>query len=452
MPASLRQFALRLVIAIGALCCASQAVAASPPKAAKKDDTVYRIDAIVIEGLFWTKPYVVMRELLFAEGERATIADIEESIQRLRNLSIFRIAEYQLLDRRVPLPDGTIPDDGENHRILRIVVDERWTLIPFGTFSSGGGTFSLTTGLYEINLFGRFIELGGQYQRFASTNSFALWASDPRLFGERLSLSGSIAQTNRINVFYDDDGELEGGHLRFRRSGQMSLSREWVKWLRTGISLALVDDRYSLDLIPDEIAELEQTRGLPEPARYLSFGFAASLGRINANSYLREGIRLTQSVAVADEAVGSTISFVDTVTEVRGFLILPLHTNVGFRAGVGTTSVDREEYEFFVGGFSPLRGFLHRRFRGTHFWYGNGELRIPSIDTRWLVLQHVGFIDASGIADGPRALTELDGLSSGIGIRILSPKVFSLIARIDYAWSLVGDGRSALSFGAGQFF
>jgi outer membrane protein assembly factor BamA len=428
------------------------AAAREPAADQAPEDEVYRIDAIIIEGLFWTKPYVVMRELLFAEGERATKAEIEESIQRLRNLALFRIAEYELLDQRLPLPDGSMPEDGENHRILKIVVDERWTLIPFGTFSSGGGTFSLTTGLYTINLLGRYIQLGGQYQRFATTNSFAVWGADPRLFGERLSLSATIAQTNRINVFYDDDGELQGGHLRFRRSGQLSVNREWVKWFTTGVSLALVDDEYSLDLVPESIAELEQTRGLPGPARYLSFGLGATLGRINSNSYLREGARLSHSIAVADESVGSTISFVDTVTEAKAFLILPLRTNLGFRAGLGTTSVDREEYEFFVGGFSPLRGFLHRRFRGTHFWYGNGEVRIPSIDTRWLVLQHVGFVDASGIADGPRALRELDGLSSGIGIRILSPKVFSLIARVDYAWSIVGDGRSALSFGAGQFF
>ena len=425
---------------------------AEEPDPADPDET-FVIDAVIIEGLFRTKTHVVMRELLFEEGEAATRAEIEESVQRLRNLGLFRIAEYELLDRRIPLPDGSLPAADSQHRILLITVDERWTIIPFGTFSAGGGTFSLTTGLYDINILGRYFELGFQYQRFASTNSGAIWASNPRFLGERLALGGSIAQTNRVNVFYDDAGELEGGHMRFRRSASLGLTREWVKWFYTGASLGLVDDRYSFNLVPDVIRELEEVRGLPENARYLSFGLSASLGRINSNSYLRKGARISQSVSTASTSLGSTIDFLDLGTEVAGFAILPFKTNVGLRAGFGSTTIERPEYQFFVGGFNLLRGFLHRRFRGSHFWYANGEIRIPSLDTRWVALQHVAFIDAAAASDRyGAAFRELDGASVGLGLRFMSPKVFSLLGRIDYAWPIYGEGTSALSFGAGQFF
>ena len=415
-------------------------------------DEEFVIDAVLIEGLFRTKPYVVMRELLFAEGETTTRAELEESVQRLRNLGLFRVAEYELLDRRIPLPDGSLPSTTSRHRILLITVDERWTIIPFGTFSAGGGTFSLTSGLYDINLLGRYIELGGQYQRFADTNSFAIWASDPRLFGERLKLSATLAQTNRINVFYADDGTLEGGHMRLRRSAAISLSREWSKLFTTGANIAYVDDRYSLRLLTDELRDLEAARGLPEAAHYLSLGLSAAVGRINADSYLRRGLQLAGSVATAQEPVASNLSYLDTAVQLRAFEVLPWKINVGFRTGLGTTSMDRPEYQFFVGGFNLLRGFLHRRFRGSHYWYANGELRVPSLDTRWLALQHVAFVDAAAAGEGFDVLGEVDGVSAGLGLRFMSPKIFSLLGRIDYAWPIYGDGTSALSFGAGQFF
>lgn len=422
------------------------------PAASETRSTTFVIDAVIIEGLFRTKSHVVMRELLFEEGDTATLEEIEESIQRLRNLGLFRVAEYELLDRRIPLPDGTIPQAEEQHRILKIVVDERWTIIPFGTFSSGGGTFSLTTGIYDINLLGRYIELGGQYQRFADTNSFSIWASDPRFLGERMSLAVTLSQTNRVNVFYDDAGELEGGHLRLRRSFAVGMGREWVRWFSSGASVAYLDDTYSLELISDELAESEQTRGLPDRTRTLLGRLSASVGRIDSNSYLREGLRLSGAVAGASERVGSTISYVDTTATFTAFVLLPLRANFGFRTGIGATTTEQPEYQYFIGGFNILRGFLHRRFRGSHYWYANAELRVPSLDTRWVTLQHIGFVDAAAAADGLEVTRELDGASAGVGLRIISPKVYSLLARVDLAWPIYGDGGSILSFGAGQFF
>lgn len=433
---------------------AAHAVAEPSDRQQRRDHAAasFRIDAIVVDGLFLTKPNVVTRELSFGEGEIATRREIEQSVQRLRNLGIFRIAEYELLDRRIRLPDGTLPKAEEEHRVLLITVDERWTLIPFGTFAAGGGTFSLTTGLYDINLLGRYIQLGGQYQHFAGTNSFALWGADPRFLGERIYLGGSIAQTNRINFFYDHAGEVEGAHLRLRQSANLSLNYEWLRWLRSGLSLSFASDRYSTDLLSEELASLELQRGLPERAHYLTLGVSTTLGRIDADSFLRRGVSVGWGASAARAGIASNLDYLDNVLQMIGFVILPLRSNFGLRLGVGQTTVDRPEYEYFVGGFNILRGFLHRRFRGSHYWYGNAELRVPSIDTRWLVIQHVGFLDAAGIGSDFSALGELDGMASGVGLRILSPKIFSLIARFDYAWSIVGEGGSSLSFGAGQFF
>lgn len=409
-----------------------------------------RVDAIVIHGLFLTKPNVVTRELTFGEGDEVTIRDIELSVQRLRNLGIFRVANFELVDQRVAAPGER--RDADNHRVLIITVDERWTIIPFGTFAAGGGVFSLTTGIYDINLLGRYLELGGHFQHFAGTNSFALWGSDPRFLGRRMSLSGSLSQTHRLHYFYDDRGDVEGGHARLTTSAALAYGVSWTDWLRSSVGVSFAADRFSTDLIATEVAEIERARGLPSNAHYLTLRLGSSVGRIDADSYLRHGVVFSWAASAARDGLLSNIDYLDNGVQLTAFAKLPLRANFGVRLGAAHTTLDRPEYHYFVGGFNAVRGFRHRRFHGTHYWYSNAELRVPSIDARWLVLQHVGFVDAAGVGGSFAALTELDAMSGGVGLRVLSPKIFSLIARVDLAWSLVGDGNSTLSFGAGQFF
>ena len=456
MLPSLRALAAAATAIIVSFGWASPATAedASSKRAAKREamQERYHIDAIVVDGLFLTKPNVVTRELEFGEGEVVTRRQIEQSVQRLRNLGIFRIAEYELLDRRIPLPDGTLPEAEQDRRILLITVDERWTLIPFGTFASSGGTLSLTTGLYDINFLGRYIQLGGQFQHFAGTNSFAFWWADPRFIGRRVSVGASIAQTNRINVFYGRDRRIEGAHLLRRRSVAASMSYEWHRWLSTGVGLSFADDVFSVDLLSDELAQRELRRGLPERTDALSASASLRFGKIDANSFLRKGAAVGIGIRGAAKGFGASYGYVDNTMSFTSYLMLPLRSNFAFRAAAGTTTVKRPEYEFFVGGLGVLRGFLHRRFRGTRYWYSNAELRVPSIDTRWLVLQHIGFLDTAAVGDTVGELGTIDGMSTGVGLRILSPKIFSLVGRIDYAFPLIGDGGAALSFGAGQFF
>src|SRR5690554_2035525 len=72
-----------------------------PEHAASQRDvpacSCYRVDAILIEGLLRTRRSVVERELFFVEGEVATVDQVEESIQRLRNTGLFRLVEYELV-------------------------------------------------------------------------------------------------------------------------------------------------------------------------------------------------------------------------------------------------------------------------------------------------------------------------------------------------------------------
>ncbi len=407
-----------------------------------------QIDVILIEGLFRTQKRVVTRELEFNEGSVVSLEEIEQGIQRVRNMGLFRVVNYELLDQRIA-SDKQASLEVE-HRIIRIKVDETWTLLPFWSFSQGGGALSFVAGIDDINLFGSFIGAGFQYQRFSGTNSFLAYLTDPRFLDSRVSLSGSVQQANQILYSYDETGARDDGWLRFRRSLEVGLSQSWSDDLRTGLGIGIAGDRYSNTLVPEKIADLEP--GVPSPERLLAFSFSATLGRINKNKYLKSGVRYSQSLLLSEPSLGSTFRSIETSGTLVGYLTLPLKINIAGRLGAGIQSTENKNYSFALGGLGQVRGFFHRRFAGTKYWIANAEFRIPSFDNRYFVLQHIAFLDLAQTGFEDDSFFGMKAASTGLGFRLMIPKIYGLVVRFDYAFPLKGTGRSAISFGSQQFF
>ncbi|MEZ4460437.1 MAG: BamA/TamA family outer membrane protein [bacterium] len=403
---------------------------------------VWRVETIEIQGLDRTERRVVTRELLFKDGGLVTKSQLTESIQRLKNMGLFRTAEYTL-----------IPADpsGVNVRVV-ISVDERWTILPFFNVSFGGDLFSLLAGIYDVNLFGKYLEAGFRYQRLGDTNSFVLWFYDPRFLDERLFFGGQFWWANRLRYLFNDKGEVEGGYLRERRLVNIIANKEVSNRLRYGGGISLQHDGFSLDLVDDDTAALQRAQGLPADQQHGIANVNVTLGRIDEDSYFREGLEFSQGLSVSHELWGSSESYVEVGSQLLAFARLPWKQNIGARVGLGFTSAEHIENQFFLGGLDTVRGFYDSRFRGPMYWYMNTEYRVPSLDYRWLVLQHIVFLDAVGVSSRASQLWQPDGISAGIGLRILSPKIYRFGARIDYALPLKGTGTTPLSFGVQQFF
>lgn len=117
----------------------------SPVEAEKKI-----ISDIRINGLWRTRPSVVYRELLLKKGEPFTLFNLTESVQRLKNLRIFSIVTVALF--------SSAP--GKVSVIMEL--EEKWTILPYARIGSGGGTTFFIAGIYDINIFGTYTELGVQ--------------------------------------------------------------------------------------------------------------------------------------------------------------------------------------------------------------------------------------------------------------------------------------------------
>ncbi|MCB0324797.1 MAG: hypothetical protein KDD69_14540 [Bdellovibrionales bacterium] len=88
-----------------------------------------------------TKEEVIRRELLLKEGEPFDDFLLDESERNLRSLPFLRRISI------TPLRDGPYVD-------LLVSVQDTWTLFPFITLSSGGGTSRQAVGVTEGNLLG----------------------------------------------------------------------------------------------------------------------------------------------------------------------------------------------------------------------------------------------------------------------------------------------------------
>lgn len=418
-----------------------------PPVYGAVDDEgaeTYPIRKIFVEGNKRTDRDVVIRELIFEAGDSPTRADIRESAQRLLNMGIFDEVDWHL----VPVSDT----ESEEAYYFLLELEERWTVIPLANGAFGGDLLSLQLGLYDINLFGRYLELGADYRRLGDTNSFSVWFRDPRFLGERLSLSTSIYRNARLRVLYDDAGQAEGGYFRSQWGMSLSFQKEWKWWLTSTFGLTAHADSFSDTYLGVELADMQRAAGgFPDDHEAFSLYAATQVGRIDRRSYLRDGLAGSLSVSYTPPILFSDLHYVDVVASGSAYTTGPLRSTLALTASTGYTTTESLEHQFYLGGLGSLRGFLDSRFRGKAYWLANAEFRIPSIDLDWLALQHVLFVDAGSAGRTPRGYADVDGLSVGIGFRLILPKVYNFVARVDWAFPLVGRGRSPLSLGSGQF-
>lgn len=246
---ALRSAALLLIIVIAVSCAVTLAVAddagRSSPEVAGEFGSSPVIRSVTVEvrdifdekdlSTFYrtvnslkvnTRENVIRRELLFKEGDRYDRFVLEESLRNLRSLPFIRNVEI------VPRFEGDVVD-------VAVRVNDTWTLLPYLSYSSGGGTRKESIGLAETNLLGYGKRVEMLYANDEGRRKLEGVFDDNRLFGTFQELTvgyfnrsdgyrsvgyygrpfRSLLETQSWNVdtdFYDLVGRLfEAGDERF---------------------------------------------------------------------------------------------------------------------------------------------------------------------------------------------------------------------------------------------
>ncbi len=408
-------------------------------------ETVYGrvLEGIRVVGNTRTHERVVLRELELGVGDIIDHALVEESVRRLRNLRIFTSVASRF-------------DQTQAEGLTWILeVEERWTAIPIAKFGSGGGTRFFTLGAFDINTLGRFVELGAQYENLNGRNGGVTWFRNPRLFDRRLLLGYDLWFTAKNRELFDDDGDRVSAFSFEKTRFHVFVEKEFHRWLAVGTGFDYVEHDISEAHLSGRQRRRNRSAGfiLPRSSEQLAFEWNARFGRLNYENYLVEGIQSDWLYRLAVEGAGSTETSNQLTIQTRAFARVFDDHNIGANLSLGHTTASLLQDQFFLGGLAEVRGYRDGQFVGSDFWRANLEYRLPSWESSWIVVQHVAFFDIGSAASSFSKTFERDTFQSvGAGLRIISPRVFRLNLRIDYARTLGTDPGGAFSIGLQQFF
>jgi len=398
---------------------------------------------IEITGLWRTKEKVVRRELLFKENDTLTTKDLITSVQRLKNLQIF--------SKVIPLLK--LKPDNKVKVILEL--EEKWTTIPYANLSAGGGTTYAYAGIYDINTFGKYIETGIQYDNWNGRHGGVVWMRDRRFLNKRLLLGLDLWSTKRARGLYTTDGESQGNYVLETKKFKLILKKEITQSFQLGAEVE-INNSQIIENKTNEITDNKTLDLLANNQEHLALFNTVfiELGKLNYDNYLVDGKFSKLGIKNSSQVLGSDISSTQFDWKNRVFWRLPYNGNAGLRFNAGWTNTQNIQYQYYIGGFNNVRGYYDGQFRSKTYAQFNAEYRIPSYRSSWLVLQHIFFIDAVSTGIEINDLKEQGNqfYSAGIGIRIISPKIYSFNGRIDIALITSGDSPSYLSFGSQQYF
>lgn len=372
---------------------------------------------IQVSGVRRTETRVVLRE--FPDSASIDSLAFEAGLQRLRNTALFAKVS------------GTWSPDSQ-----RVVLSEKWTTIPIFKLRSGGGVTAFTVGLYDPNILGKFLEAGAQYENHDGTHSGVAWFREPRFLGTRTLLGGDVWLTHRLRE--DFAGEISRGwHGERRVRLHLFVEPEMREGIVPHLGLEGLDDTLSSDLL-ELSSDLSPTRRPGLSSRSLVANVGLRLGTIDTDLEMQEGWTLEPRADLS--LIGP--SFHRESIEARGFLRPVSRLNLASRVFWGTGSQRSEFHDWRIGGLEQVRGLPDNFLLGDQAWFANLEARTTVWRGDLVRLQTVAFADAGGIPGVDRRE------SFGAGVRILSPKLYRLVVRLDWAHGFEGG----LSGGLQQFF
>ena len=402
------------------------------------------IGRIEIEGAK-TKPEVVAALLDTRVGAQFDAGVWELDLRRLRNLDYFYDVE------------GTAHEvDGKME--LRLRLRNKFSTLPVFKFKRGGGSSLITAGLYEINFLDRLLEVGGQYERFNGKPGYAVWFRHPYLFSRRNRFGTEVVAHTVDLPLLTDRGEEEAYFENKETRWNGRLQRELTESVRVGVELSVYRNDYTRD---DATADktVHNDRFLRattlHSGRTVSVTPSVSVGRLDRDRYFVSGHEGLAQVELAHRALGSSFAFAKGQLGVTGGWRLGERWNFLYQAKLGSKTGREFQHKFYLGGLDTSRGFLDRQFRGEHMWLVNVEARPTLIDKPLWVLQGAIFTDLAKTWDARNFGFDGFGrpiVSYGMGARLIFPRVYRAILRLDAARTQSPVKQYGVSLGLQQFF
>ncbi len=368
------------------------------------------IDRIIINGNWKTNRKVILRELLFGEGQRADTETIEESIQRVRNRNLFFEIDWGLYN--------------ENDNItMEIRIREKWTFLPIIFFEgdSHSGRMNTMFGVLDSNFLGQgsflMANVSGVFVKEVSPRFNFNVIYLHRLMGKIPLRFRVITGTHNELSYITRNGVRTDAFHRSGASIDTKLTYEWDNKLEASLMLKYHYDVFSRD----EINRLG-FNGYQMTENHPGFGMEVTWNRINSKDQHRQGYMgmasLTMWTPFQDQVYWEFLTQAQYhQVFARDWLALSTRIRLEYSSSVYPMyQIDQKYY---------LRGGDSHEYFSPLVFGANLEFSIAPIRQRWLFLEVAAFCDVSwhgGFAESFHAMPQL---RAGPGLRISFPPVGS---------------------------
>jgi len=402
------------------------------------------VETISISGAR-TDSNVVVQLLDTRIGASFDQATWDNDLQRLRNTELF-------YDVR-----GEVREDGQA-RHLTVHARNKFSLIPIFKYKQGGGTSLLNAGAYEVNAFNRLLEAGAQYENMDGNQGGVAWFRHP-YFLSRHNHFGAELYVHTINLpLLSPQGQRQAYFGNEERRFNTRLLREWTAGVRAGVGISIYTNDFLVDNSTPERTQRNAaflTGYALHPGRTVSLLPRVIVGRVDRNEFYVQGSEWILQSELANKIIGSEFNFIRAETRWLGAWLPTPSWNIAAQAQLGTKSGHEVQHKFYLGGLDTLRGFLDGQFRGDHYWLLNAELRPTLWRSPLAVLQGNVFADVAKTWDEKRfslAGFERPTISTGAGVRVVLPRIYRAVIRLDVARTHTPVKQTGIAFGLQQFF
>lgn len=364
---------------------------------------------------------------------------IQQDIIRLKRLPSITHANYQVLHNQ-----------GDHYDVV-YNIEENFTIIPsINIYTTNDDEFAYKLGLYEFNLFGQNITLGGFYQKDIYS-SHAVNFRAPNLFGPKLGLAINYQDlTTQEPVFFDGTtADYRYNNESYEVLGLYEL--DFKNRFELGLNYFTEDYEYKSGATsPNVPLELNVHK--------LLFKSIYEYNKLDYHYQYVSGFKSLLNLQYVTSKSDELPEFFIGWNDFFYFKRLGEKGNWASRLRVGFSTNDSSPFApFSVDNNINIRGVGNTIDRGTASIVFNTEYRHTLLDKKWFVLQGNAFVD-SGTWRNPGGdlsdLTDSDNIKvySGLGLRFIHKKIFNAIIRIDYGFGITKDATSGLVFGIGQYF
>ena len=406
---------------------------------------MYRFGKIIVKGNLYTKPEVILREVVFKELDPLDPSLLTDLSRRLYQTGLFEDVDISLLRKEDHVRDVLVSVREARPGSLELTLG-------YGEYEGFRTALDLTyRNLWGMNRTGRVrLEMNN------IKKEILLGYSEPYLFGEKINLEGNLSAT------YRREKNLDTGETRYRvreYKADLSASRDITRHLKGSLSY-----EYSMvktfDVSPDIVLS-EKDRG------YLAISsitpgilYDTRDDPIDPHTGVLAGgsIKIASFLLFGETDFFKLRVFFMKYLELSDRLVLALSLKTGIAQGYRDT-VDLPVVErFFLGGRNSVRGFSQDSIGplgedgtptgGNAFFQGNLEVRTDVGKGLGIIL----FLDSGNVW---RRIDDIDmtlRYSAGVGLRYKTPMG---PLRIDYGHKLdrrPGESAGEIHFSLGHAF